>query len=258
MSQQQGRVTDNLANIIQRIQLEHRTGELHVKRLDGQTIEQGSITFIDGRAVRAQLGSYQDATAFNILCTWKQCIFIFATQSSGSYQLPSPSQKIPLPPNNTAPNSGSLDRFSPTQTAPLKDYPQSQTSPLNNLSSSGTYSLPSQNSPISRPEWTQPLEGFPSSARNTSASPESDKQRSIHPLTSSIPLTVVPRATMSVVKAIGLINKAALPRTCRQILLLIDGQHSVNEIIIMANMPSEETIKALNALEKLSVITISK
>jgi hypothetical protein len=61
---------------------------------------------------------------------------------------------------------------------------------------------------------------------------------------------------MSVVKAIGLINKAALPRTCRQVLLLIDGRHSVNEIITMMSAESEETMRALNALENLAIITI--
>lgn len=256
MSQQQGRVTDNLASIIQRVQTEHRTGELHVKRFDGLKIEQGSITFVDGRAVHAQLGSYQEAVAFNMLRAWKQCVFIFAVHSSSSYQLPAPSQ-TPPPQNSPTSNSRSLDRFSPAQTSPLNDRSSSQTQPLDSLASSNIYTPLPPNNPISKPGWTQPLEGFSPSARKTPISSESDKQRSIHSSTPSIPLAAVPCATMSVVKAIGLINKAALPRTCRQALLLIDGRHSVNEIITMMNAEPEETMRALNALENLAIITLS-
>lgn len=246
MSQQQGRVTDNLATIIQKIQFEHRTGELHVKRFDGLGLEQGSITFIDGRAVRAQLGSYQEAAAFDRLRTWKQCIFIFMAPTSKPYQLPSPSQ-TPAPHNNLSTKSGPLDGFLP-----------SQTQPLDNLSPSNIHTPLPQNSPSPRSTWTQPLEGLSPTARNITGPLESDKQRSLPAPIPSIPLIAVPRATMSVVKAIGLINKAGLPRTCRQIILLVDGHHSVNEIVGMASTSPEETMKALHALENLAVITIPK
>lgn len=63
---------------------------------------------------------------------------------------------------------------------------------------------------------------------------------------------------MSVVKAIGVMNKAGLPRICRQVILLVDGRHSVNEIVSMASTSPEETIKALRALENIAVITIAK
>jgi hypothetical protein len=282
VSQQQGRVTDNLASIIQRVQFEHRTGELHVKRYDGLAIEQGSIIFVNGRAVQAQLGSYQGAVAFDMLRSWKQCVFIFAIHSGSS--LPVPFQ-TPAPQNGPGSNSGSFDGFAPSQTQSLNDRPQSYTQPLDGSSASNIHTPLPQNSPTSKPGrtnsldgfpsaqntsplsqnnlslpsgWTQPLEGVAPSSRTIPLPPESDKQRLIHPSNSSIPLVAVPRATMSVVKAIGLINKTGLPRTCRQVILLIDGRLSVNEIIAAASTSSEETIKALSALESIAVITISK
>lgn len=251
VSQQQGRVTDNLATIIQRAQFEHRTGELHVKRVDGLTVEQGSITFIDGRAVQAQIGSIQAAAAFEKLRTWKQCIFIFVAHSSGSYRLPAPSQ-TPQPPSNFTPNSGPLNSGS------LSGILPSQTQPLDKFSSSNIHTPLPQNSPVSNAGWTQPLEGISPTARNTTTPLEGDKQRAIQEPVPAIPLIAVPRATMSVVKAIGLINKASLPRTCRQVILLIDGRLSVNEIIGMSNISPADTMRALHALENLAVITIMK
>ncbi len=69
-------------------------------------------------------------------------------------------------------------------------------------------------------------------------------------------LTLVPRATMSVVKAVGIIGHAGLPRTYRQLLLLIDGRRSIGELAITMNCQHSEMKQMLQELERLTVIRI--
>ena len=205
MSQQQGRMTDNLANIINMIQQQRMSGELRAKRSEDTNEEVGLIMFTDGQAVYAQVGSYQGAIAFKTLYTWKQCIFIFATRSSNNVH------QTPFLPQN-----------SPELPSPSK-----------------------------------PLQSLPPTPRDTLPLPANEQQRANVP-TDSISLITVPRATMSVIKAIGVINQASLPRTYRQVFLLIDGQHSVNDIIAMTGISREEILQMLRTLENLAVIILSK
>ncbi|GHO85143.1 DUF4388 domain-containing protein [Dictyobacter formicarum] len=197
MSQQQGRIADHLAHVISTIQANHMTGELRAKKGDDAYAEIGAIFFLEGQAVKAQVGAQQGASAFDVLCTWRNCIFIFVPHSS------------------------------PYQTSPLSPSTGPQLSP-------SVSSTPSQ-----------PLLPIPGSV---------NEQQTI-PIV-SVPLIAVPRATMSIVKAIGVINNAGLPRTYRQILLLIDGQHSVNDIVALANVPLEEVLQILRVLENLAIIRI--
>ena len=205
MSQQQGRMTDNLVNIIDMIQQQRISGELRAKRSEDINGEVGLIIFTDGQAVYAQVGAYRGAVAFKTLYTWKQCIFIFVTRSNNStQQTPSLSQNGPaLPSPNT---------------------------PLQSLSPTPGDELP----------------------------PFTNEQQQANVATDPIPLIIIPRATMSVIKAIALINQAALPRTYRQVFLLIDGRHSVNDLIAMTGISREEILPMLRTLENLAVIILSK
>src|ERR1700730_6253728 len=91
MQPQRETLTDSLTNIIQILQLGYRSGTLTVERNTGQTIEEGSIVFVNGRVVDAQTNQYSDLAAFNYLQTWGSCRFSFsdasdtnATSRSGS------------------------------------------------------------------------------------------------------------------------------------------------------------------------------
>jgi hypothetical protein len=209
VSQQQGRIAENLADVIKAVQQHRMSGELRAKREDDMNGEFGSILFIDGQAVYAQVGSYQGAAAFETLRTWKNCIFIFNTRPGNSpYLSPSSSSTLPT----------SIAQSSPAWTRPN----------------------------------TQPLALSP---KNTIPLPEQEQQKgdiSAIP----IPLITVPRATMSVVKAIGAINKAGFPRTYRQIFLLIDGQHTISDLISLSNLSHEEVLHILRKLERLAVIIL--
>lgn len=71
-------------------------------------------------------------------------------------------------------------------------------------------------------------------------------------------LTAVPRATMSIIKARGIIEKAGFSRSYRQLILLIDGQRSVGDLIIAMGCTSLEMQQMLQQLEALSVIRVPR
>ena len=76
------------------------------------------------------------------------------------------------------------------------------------------------------------------------------------PSDNTLSLTLVPRATMSVVKAVGIIQRAGLSRTYRQLILLIDGRRSIGELAITMSCPHQEMRQMLQELERLTVIRI--
>jgi hypothetical protein len=85
---QRGAVTDQLADVIRIAQLVHKTGILIVERDGGSAgLEEGKITFVEGRVTEATAGRMSGQTAFNWLSTWGTCRFVFVPFSS----TPSPS-----------------------------------------------------------------------------------------------------------------------------------------------------------------------
>ncbi|EFH90183.1 DUF4388 domain-containing protein [Ktedonobacter racemifer] len=196
VTQQQGRITDNLARIIQIVQVEGRSGELRVGRGEGINAEIGSIGFTNGQIVFAQIGSYMGPDALNILINWGKCVFVFIPHLT----------------------TGPLQR----QTGPIQS--QRETSPI----------VP-QMRQLSPPQTDQPNAASANSA---------------------VPLTAVPRATMSVMKAIGIIEKAGLPRLYRQVILAIDGRQAVGELIRSINCTPEEMSQILQTLEELTIIRV--
>lgn len=77
MQPQRETMTDSLADIIQLISFGNRNGTLTVERGEGRTLEEGFITFQDGRVVEARVGHYTGAAAFNYLNAWRTCRFSF-------------------------------------------------------------------------------------------------------------------------------------------------------------------------------------
>lgn len=220
MSQQQGRITDSLASVVQFIQAEHRTGELRVQRDEGYGLEQGTLIFMDGRIIYAQTGPYQEVRALEILQTWGRCIFLFSPHPTMNNN----ETYLPAPPSQNSPSQNS----------------------------------PSQYSPAQRPGDVQPFGSFPSAQRATPPPAHYPRPFEASP-SFTIPLTVIPRATMSVIKAIKLIEKEGLPRTYRQVFLLIDGQKNVNDLLRLTNgtVAPEEVITILRTLESLTVIILT-
>lgn len=216
MSQQQGRVTNSLANIIRAVQAERRTGEIQVFRGNNTNSETGSIAFIHGQIVAARLGSYQGPQAFNLLSAWGQCIFIFISST------PPPVQ------TQYSPASGPIS-------GPVSGPLRTQHSPV-----SGQLS-----GPIRTPALQQRSDTMPRLERVTSSHSGS-----------LLSLTTIPCATMSVLKAVKVIEMAGLPRSYRQLILLIDGQRSLEGLIVTLGIEPGDVTQMLQTLEQLKVIRL--
>jgi len=77
MPQQPATSTDRLINVIEVIQLGHKTGILTAERDVGSMLERGMITFVNGRVIQASVGQHTGFPALSVLKTWSTCRFAF-------------------------------------------------------------------------------------------------------------------------------------------------------------------------------------
>ena len=99
MKPRDGAVTNNLADVLQILQLAHRTGLLEVERVGaGNVIEQGTITLLRGQITEAKFGNYRGAAAFEMLSKWSTCYFTFhvSTESENVATLNTPVSRSPI------------------------------------------------------------------------------------------------------------------------------------------------------------------
>jgi Domain of unknown function (DUF4388) len=82
MSQQPTTLTDRLANVIQVIQLGRKTGTLTVERSSGNSLERGTVHFVNGLMTRASAPGLSGLAAFQWLNTWSSCLFTFTPSDS--------------------------------------------------------------------------------------------------------------------------------------------------------------------------------
>src|SRR5215469_3350879 len=81
MPPQRETATNRLADIIEVAQLGQKTGLLTVERGNGITLEEGSITFVDGQVTEASAGGRNGLEALNWLKTWGACRFAFVSSA---------------------------------------------------------------------------------------------------------------------------------------------------------------------------------
>ena len=91
MAPQNETITNSLADVIQVIQLGRKSGVLTVERGDGETFEEGMITFVNGQAVEAQTTVFNGQNALRRLSSWGTCRYAFI--STPTAEIPS----IPAP-----------------------------------------------------------------------------------------------------------------------------------------------------------------
>src|SRR5437016_1343832 len=82
MTQRRGTTTDQLANVIQVIQLGRKSGTLNVERGEAASLEEGTITFVRGQITEAHVGRRNNQVALNWFKTWKACRFTFVPANS--------------------------------------------------------------------------------------------------------------------------------------------------------------------------------
>jgi len=223
-----GTATDKLADVIQMLQMSRKTGILHVNRDGmGNTIEQGAIMLQNGQIVDASFGPYKGPEAFQRLQGWHGCYFVLQTSTQQS----SPSQPLP------------------TQMSPVNRNPASgfgNTSPLANKGSgfnnNSTGPLPNKGSSIN----TGPLPNKGSGFNNNGTGPL--------PIRGSTGARNVPQRTREVSAILPHFNRLGLTRLHRQLFLLIDGQRSVPELILLIGHRTDEVDTLLNDLERAGLI----
>ncbi|GCE30945.1 hypothetical protein KDA_64290 [Dictyobacter alpinus] len=94
MPQQRETTTNNLSDIIQLIQIGHRSGTLSVERGEGNTFEEGMINFVNGQITDAQTGVQRGPTALGRLTSWTTCRFSFTVGGPSQSQGTGPTSPI--------------------------------------------------------------------------------------------------------------------------------------------------------------------
>jgi hypothetical protein len=224
MSQPQDQVTHRLVTFIQSIQLRRGSGLLSAKRGEGNSVEEGSITFVNGQVTDAKVGRYTGSEAFNRLSTWENCHFSFVLHRSSQEAHPDLTHTDEL-----ASISSTVERFPDTQSLSLD--------------------------PVERFPDTQSLSPVPE--RNRSSNPETP------PMFSQLTFkqgylylggTGVPRPGRRLSAALQMIDLMGLSRAHRRLFLLIDGKRSIDELAPLIGRTPEEVSELLRDLERASVI----
>jgi hypothetical protein len=84
MPQQPTTLTDRLANVIQVIQLGRKSGTLIVERSSGNSLEYGTVYFVNGLMTQASAHQLRGLAAFQWLNTWGSCRFTFTPSESAA------------------------------------------------------------------------------------------------------------------------------------------------------------------------------
>jgi hypothetical protein len=112
MQPQRQTVTDHLADVIHIIHIGGKSGTLMVERGEGITIEEGHITFMEGRVIEANVGPQSGLAAFNYLNTWQMCRFSLVSHNATEVSSVYPARLLP-----------STYRSKTLDSAPIVPYP---------------------------------------------------------------------------------------------------------------------------------------
>ncbi|HEV2662372.1 MAG TPA: DUF4388 domain-containing protein [Ktedonobacteraceae bacterium] len=166
--------TDQLANVIDAIQIGRKTGILTATRGEGERREEGNIVFVSGQVVRAALGYFLGAEALQNMLGWTTCQFVF-----------SPGTNTPVP----------------------------------------VFMSPMQRSPVAEQRQTDEQTAF---------------------------LFITPYRIRDV--NIAEMDRRGLSRTHRRLFLLLDGQRSIKDLMVLMGRPPNEIFMLLNQLERAGFI----
>lgn len=106
MAQRREAITDHLIGIIASIKMERRSGQLRVRRGEGLTSEEGTLTFIQGQVTQASVGRRSGAEALNWLSTWGQTQYIFTSAAADKGANFTFTALLSSPPDKIATNPG--------------------------------------------------------------------------------------------------------------------------------------------------------
>jgi hypothetical protein len=239
------------------VKLSKQSGILRVTRGQPQR-EIGQIRFISGEPVSALLGSLTGGTALSALSNWGECLYEFeegVPESEQGYpSLPHAPQQQPQPPTfgASSPPPPSLGSW------PSYGYPSSNSlnslSPLPDFGSSGDGSIPGfyDNRQSSAPGYSYPGTTDPYAAPGGYVGVNSVA-------TSSAPLQLRPEQLMTRPRRTSLseqVDQLPLDRRERMVLLLVDGQRTINDLVRLTRRNAAELYSVLNHLRILGLVLL--
>jgi len=264
MTQRQEATTDRLVNVIQSIQLGRRTGTLMARRGVGVTLEEGIVTFVNGRVTEARVGRRGGSLALNWLSTWGYCRYTFV--------LPTTDEILPL-----APSSANISRgLKTTDSLPPLDIqrPTTVRPPIRGLLKSALppslnrrpLLLPPAGSamPPDNPQEI-PLQQVPPDGRKvtspgrTTTSPlraEAEASAALKPTDAATRQPVVPYRTQLPESALRIIERTGLSRTHRHLFLLVDGRRSTTELTRLIGKKEQELADLLDDLQRAALVRV--
>ena len=216
MSQPRETTTNNLADVIQVIQIGHRTGTLTVERGESTTFEEGTIVFVNGQIIDAKCGQQSGPVALGWLTTWTTCRFSFIVDASKTSTNPSYPQ---IGSQQTTTRSGT---FSSRPNTSSRSNISSRTDSRNNT------------------PHTNPITN-----RNQSTNPLSIPNHFV---------VQTPYRIRTDNSVLSFIDQVGLTREHRRLFMLIDGQRTTNELISLMNKNPEKVIELLTDLERAGIV----
>lgn len=220
MAQQKETITNSLADVIQVIQLSRKSGMLTVERGEGETFEEGMITFVNGQAVEAQTAAFNGQNALRWLGSWGTCRFAF---------IPTPTSEIPSIPLVNTPAFEQRMRDTGT-------HPRVPISPLRESKDNGTHPR------------------IPVSPLRESAARRQASNGGTGPVIALISASVVPHLVIPLEESLRYVDQLGLSRQHRRLLLLVDGQRNVAEMVRLIGRTLYEVQQLLADLEQAKII----
>lgn len=148
MPQQPTTLTDRLANVIQVIQLGRKSGTLIVERSSDNSLEYGTVSFVNGLMTQASAHQLRGLAAFQWLNTWGSCRFTFTPSDSAATTTKLHSlrpDQIPASEHDTFQDTGPTMRIQAQTKAFLDSRTDNNMDSQHDLSlQSATASIPSQ------------------------------------------------------------------------------------------------------------------
>lgn len=216
MLQQPNTETDQLANVIQVLQLGKKTGVLVVERDTGSNIERGRLMLADGRITHVSAGQRRGQEALAWLQQWGPCRFSFSLEQNASY------------PSQAHYTSALLPQGSERDTGPGPAFETQLpiTTP--------------KTRPLQQPTWTGSL----SNSRTISNSWS-------HP---SNAWATTPFRTRHIEGGLHVIEHMGFSRAHRRLFLLIDGRRTLQDLARLLAYEPTQVYHLLKELERAGVI----
>lgn len=275
--------TDQLANVIEVVELGRRTGLLSIERGSGSVLEEGEIYFLNGRAIYASLAGLRGREALAALSRWGPCRFAFDRDIPAP--VPNISAQMPAVYGGSSNSRSSDPNLARSQPGAFGSSPGAGIGRIPEGSGTWTFTPPPPG-PAPMPPQVPPPTVYPA---YSGSGPLSSGPLGPSPFGSSgvfsssnaggqsawptpapngmpgqgrapaaaLPATYLarrPRRAPDVRDLMHVVTSHNLSRSHRTILLLADGEHTVLDLARLSSKPVDEVTVLLDELEARGLI----